>query len=316
RPVLDLHHPAIRQILRLYGPIVAGLGIAVLYQNIDVYLVGHTPGDWRANATALQSGTTLAQFPVGLVAAALSFAVLPPLTAAATRGDPTDFKRTLQLAIRLGMLLMIPATVGLLVLARPLLALLFEHGACGSSCTARNVLALQNYAYELPFVALDQLLIAAFYARKNTVVPAVAGVVSILFYLVIAVPFAVRIGMPALAFADATKNSGHALILLVLLTLAIGDLGARELLGGIGRILLAAGAMTAVCLALLHILPQLAPGVFDMATTSGNALILLFAGGVGALTYVAVARWLDVEEIRLAGDIVRSQLPVWKHSSV
>src|SRR5262249_59785273 len=162
-------------------------------------------------ATALQSGTTLVQFPVGLVAAALSFAVLPPLTTAATRRDPAEFKRTLRLGIRLGLLLMVPAMVGLLALGRPLVAVLFQHGACRSGCTSRNALALQNYAYALPFIALDQLLIAAFYARKNTLIPTVVGVVSILFYLVIAVPFYTTIGMPALAFPDTAKSTGHAL---------------------------------------------------------------------------------------------------------
>src|SRR5262249_44659444 len=308
RPVLDLRHPAVRQILRLYGPIAVGLVIVVLYQNVDVYLIGHTPADWRANATALQSGTTLVQFPVGLVAAALSLAVLPPLTAAATRGDPADFKRTLRLGIRLGLLLMVPAMVGLLALGRPLVAMLFQHGACSSGCTARNALALQNYAYALPFIALDQLLIAAFYARKNTLVPTVVGVVSILFYLVVAVPFYTTVGMPALAFADAAKNTGHALVLFVLLTLAIGDLGAHELLDGVGRMLLAAVAMALVCVGLLRLLPALAPRVFDTTTAGGNALIFLFAGGPGAIVYVAAAQRLGIEEVRLAGDILRRWL--------
>src|SRR5262249_27135788 len=246
---------AVRQMLRLYGPIAAGLVIAVLYQNLDVYLTGHTPGDWRANATALQSGTTVVQFPIGLVAAALSFAVLPLFTAAASRNDPVTFKRTLRLGIRLGLLLMVPALVGLLVLGQPIVALLFQHGACGSDCTTLNALALRNYAYELPFIALDQLLIAAFYARKNTLVPNAVGVVSILFYLVVALPFSATIGMPALAFADSAKNIGHALVLFGLLTLAIGDLGTRELLDGVGRILLAAAAMALVCAGLLRLLP-------------------------------------------------------------
>ncbi|HLY29720.1 MAG TPA: lipid II flippase MurJ, partial [Ktedonobacterales bacterium] len=171
RPVLDLRHPAVRQIMRLYAPIAAGLLISLGQQNAELFLIGRMPGGALQNVTALQSATTLVQFPVGLVTAALSFAVLPPLTAAATRGDTPDFKRTLTLGMRLGLLLMVPAMVGLIALDTPIVALLFQHGTCQAGCTARNALALQNYAYQLPFLALQQLLIAAFYARKDTVTP-------------------------------------------------------------------------------------------------------------------------------------------------
>jgi putative peptidoglycan lipid II flippase len=308
RPVLDLRHPAVRQILRLYGPIAAGLLISVLYQNLDVTLIGRTPGDAPKNATALQSGTVLTQFPVGLVAAALSFAVLPALTSAATRGDLERFKRTLRLGFRLGLLLMVPAMVGLYFLREPIVGMLFQHGVCGHACTVRNALAVQNYAYELPFIALDQLLIAAFYARKNTLLPNVVGVVAILFYAVVAVPFGSTVGMPALAFADTAKNTSHAVILFILLTFAIGNLGMRDLLGGAARILLAALAMAVVCWAGVMLLPNWLPGVFSLDHTRGQLLTFLVVGTAGSLVYFIWVLALRVEELRLVGTMVRSRL--------
>src|SRR5262249_54689913 len=297
RPVLDLRHPAVRQILRLYIPIAAGLIISVLYQNLDLGLIGHTPNGWEANNTALASGTVLTQFPVGLVAAALSFAVLPPLTAAANRADLDGFKATLRHGIRLGLLLMVPAMVGLYVLRVPIVALLFQHGTCAHGCTVRNALAVQNYAYELPFIALDQLLIAAFYARKNTLVPNLVGVVSIFFYAIVAVPFHTTIGMPALAFGDTAKNTSHALILFLLLTLAIGNLGLRDLFGGIGRIVVAGAAMGLVSWGMLLALP-----------TASSAVQFLLAGALGTAVYFVVILLLRVDEVHLVGAIVRRKL--------
>src|SRR5258708_23257829 len=286
----------------------AGLLVSVLYQNLDVSLIGRTPGGAEANATALQSGTVLIQFPVGLVAAALTFAVLPALTAAASRADAEAFKRTLRMGIRLGLLLMVPAAVGLITLRVPIVALLFQHGSCDHSCTVRNALAVQNYGYELPFIAADQLLIAAFYARKNTLIPNLIGVVSIFFYAAIALPFGGSIGMPALAFGDTAKNTSHALLLFGLLTLAIGNLGLRDLTSGTVRILLAGAAMTLTCLALLQALPALAPHVFDSNTAHGHALLLLLAGAAGVAVYFAAAALLRVDELRLIGGIARSRL--------
>lgn len=308
RPALHLRHPAVRQIVRLYIPIAAGLLLSLGQQNIELFLNRLAPGDTFRNITALQSATTLVQFPTGLVAAALSFAVLPPLTAAANAGDNAGFKRTLALGFRLGLLLMTPAMVGLIALRTPVVALLFQHGACHAGCTYMNALALQNYAYQLPFLALDQLLIAAFYARKNTITPVVVGIVAIGLWALVAVPFAPTIGMPALAFANATLNSGHAIILFVLLTLAIGNLGLRELWAGLWRIALASAAMGGVIWGLLFALPTWAPSLFTLDSLRGQALTVVAAGLPAALLYFALISLLGVQEVRMLGGIIRARL--------
>jgi len=266
------------------------------------------PGGSGQNITALQSATTLVQFPVGLVSAALSFAVLPPLTAAATRGDTADFKRTLVLGFRLGLLLMAPAMVGLVALDTPIVALLFQHGTCQHGCTVRNALALQNYAYQLPFLALQQILIAAFYARKNTIVPVVVAILSLGFWAAIAVPFAPTIGLPAIALANSALNSGQAIVLFVLLTLAIGNLGMRSLGGGLARIGLACAAMWAVCWAGLHFLPQLAPHLFTLDNLRGQALTVILIGGAATTVYFALIVAFRLEEVNMLGAVIRARL--------
>jgi putative peptidoglycan lipid II flippase len=308
RPAFNIRHPAVRQIARLYIPIAAGLLLSLAQQNVELILNGLAPGDASRNITALQSATTLVQFPTGLVAAALSFAVLPPLTAAANAGDTAGFKRTLALGFRLGLLLMTPAMVGLIALRTPVVALLFQHGACHTGCTYMNALALQNYAYQLPFLALDQLLIAAFYARKNTIVPVVVGIVAIGLWALVAVPFTPTIGMPALALANATLNSGHAIILFVLLTITIGNLGMRELWAGLWRIALASALMGTVIWGLLIVLPQWQPTLFTLDSLRGQALTVLGAGVPAALLYFALVSLLGVQEIRMLGGIIRARL--------
>lgn len=308
RPVLDLRHPGVRQIMRLYLPLLAGLLLSIAQQVLDVYLWGHSPGDAPKNATALATGTQLVQFPVGLVAAALSFAVLPLLAAATSRDDLPEYKRTLGLGLRLGLLLMVPAMTGLILLRVPIVALLFQHGTCEAGCTLRNALAVQNYAYQLPFVAIDQLLIAAFYARKNTIVPTIVGVASIGFYLLVAIPFGLTIGLPALAFANTMYIVSHAIILFILLTLAIGSFTNRALLAGVGRILIAAAVMGLICWLGATFLPHLAPSLFTLDSLRGEALTVLVVGGFGSLAYFVLVHLLGVEEAHLLGGIIRSRL--------
>src|SRR5260370_12191595 len=141
---------------------------------------------------------------------------------------------------------MIPAAAGLIVLRGPIVDLIFQHHKYTGNHAVPTAVDLQNYAYQLPFVAIDQLLIAAFYARKNTVIPVAVGMVSILGYLAVALPFWSTIGMPALAFANTVQNSLHAIILLVILRITIGHIRVREMAPTVLKILVATALMVAV----------------------------------------------------------------------
>src|SRR5207247_8935630 len=179
-------------------------------------------------------------------AAALSVAVLLSRQEHVRAADTERFEETLLLGFRIGLLLMIPAAAGLIVLREPIVDLLFRHHNFTQENAARTAIALQFYAYQLPFVAMDQLLIAAFYARKNTIIPVVVRMVSILGYLAVALTFWSTIGMPALAFANTVQNSLHAIILLVLLRVIIGHLRIREIIPTVLKILVATATMVTI----------------------------------------------------------------------
>ncbi len=303
RFVLNLKHPAVRQMLWLYAPVALSLLITVVGQQIDLRLA---TGTGEANLSALAAATALINFPTGLVAAALSYAILPALTAHATAGNNQEFKRTLRLGIKLGLLLMIPAMVGLDVLRQPIVAIILRHGAFTLEDVSRTGLALLNYSYQLPFLALDQLLVAAFYARKNTLTPALVGIGSWAFYLLIALPLVSGIGMPALAFAQSVQNSAHALILLLLLRRAIGPLAGEGLLAALGKICLAALIMGAVCWGLLSLVSPLP--LFNLQYFFGQTLTVAVTAGGGALAYFLLAHLFGLEEIRLLSSIARRRL--------
>src|SRR5436305_10676762 len=168
---------------------------------------------------------------------------------------------------------MIPAAAGLIVLQHPIVNLLFRHGKYTLNDALLVATALQNYAYQLPFVAIDQLLIAAFYARKNTIIPVTVGFVSILGYLVVALPFSQTIGMPALAFANTVQNSSHALILLVLLRMAIGSFRMGKMLPALLKILLAAAVMVVVAWGAQQVLGHIA--LFSLQHLTGQLLTVV-----------------------------------------
>lgn len=304
--VLDIRHPALRRILKLYGPVALSFLVSAFFAFLDLNFASRTPGNGEANLTAMKLATTLIQFPGGLVATALSVAVLPTLTEHARSGDLERFKETLLLGFRLGLLLMIPAAAGLIVLRTPIVDLLFEHRLYNAEDARLTAIALQNYSYQLPFIAIDQLLIAAFYARKNTVVPVVVGMVSFMGYLAVALPFRQTIGMPALAFANTVQITLHAIIMLVMLRLAIGSLRVREVVPALLKILLATAAMVALAWGLQIAFNNVV--LFSLSHLLGRFLVVIIAGGLASLVYIGGVILLRVEEVRLVKVAVLAKL--------
>jgi putative peptidoglycan lipid II flippase len=307
RPALHLRHPGVRQIMRLYGPLLFGLLVGLGMQNVDVTLMGLTPGGAAQNATSFANAIPLVQFPLGLVTSALSFSVLPVLVVAANNKNLAEFKRMLSLGIRLALLLLVPAMVGLFLLAQPIMTLLFQHGACDSGCTYRNVLAIQNYCLQLPFVGVDLLLISAFFARKNTLTPSLLSLVSAAVYLAVAVPLAPTMGLPALAFANSLMIIAHCVLLYFTLTLSIGTLNIREQVNNLWRLALAAAGMAAVIWGLLHYLPTLDIVYFSNETATARliTLFIVVVGGSGA--YFLLAALLRIGEVKMMGSILGSR---------
>jgi putative peptidoglycan lipid II flippase len=303
--VLDLKHPALKRIYQLYWPIAISYVFSMALVFLDLALQSNTP-QHAAATTAMATATTLIQFPIGLVAQALSVAVLPTLSEHAREGNTDRFKETLLLGFRLGLLLMIPAMTGLLVLRTPIIYVIFAHHNYSLGDANLSALALQNYAYQLPFVAMDQLLIAAFYARKNTKTPVIIGVVSMLFYLVVALPFYRTIGVAALAFANTVQNTSHALILLILLRMSIGSLHIRRTIPAILKICLAAVAMALVAWGAMTLLGHVS--LFSLNHLVGQLLTVIVAGGLAVAVYVAGILLLKVEEINLVKRAVLAKL--------
>jgi putative peptidoglycan lipid II flippase len=295
--VLDLKHHGLRKIVKLYLPIAFSFLVATFFIFLDQRWATQAPGDGAANYAAMQFATTLIQFPVGLVAMALGVAVLPTLTEHVRANDNEQFKKTLLLGFRLGLLLMIPAAAGLIVLGFPIVALIYRHGAYHENNALLTAIALRNYAYQLPFVAIDQLLLSAFYARKNTLTPVLVGVVSFSGYLIVAVPFRNTIGMPALAFANTVQNSLHPIILLVILRMTIGPLHLREILPTTLKICLATAAMVAVAWGLQVAFGHVA--LFSTGHLSGLFLTVIIVGAIAVAVYLGGIFLLKVEEVRL-----------------
>ena len=289
RWTLDFRHPAIRRIVLLYIPILAGLIVNQLAVMLSYNLAIRT-GDQSLNY--MNYATTLYQFPLGLVVTALSIATLPTLSQQAA-GDLAQFKQTLGDGLRLVLALILPATAGLFALAPFIIGLLFEHGRFTATDTATTALVLRVYLIGMPFAAADQMLVFASYARKDTWRPALVGFIAILIYSLTALTLLGSLGLLSLMVADAVKHVVHTLIMLWLLRRQLGGLAGNPVLWSAVKSLIAALLTGLVAFGAARLVTGLT------LTSPSNHLLPVITGGIaGLLAYTAAVFAFNIKETR------------------
>ncbi|WP_298405539.1 murein biosynthesis integral membrane protein MurJ [uncultured Chloroflexus sp.] len=290
----DLRHPAVRRILRLYAPVTLGIGFSLIGAVIDRWLAS----GFLAALSTMRFATTLIQFPLGLVASAVALAVLPTLSRQSAAGDEPAFRATLAMGIKIVLLLILPATAGLAALSQPITATLFERGAFGAEDTAITALALLGYLPGLPAAAIDQMLLFAFYARKNTLTPNLIQGAAILCYLAVAVPLAewTSLGFLGLVLGNSAQWIGHAIITAWLLQRSL-PLGGLRLGEATAKGMIASGIM-ALAVSGIATLGQSWPPLAQVAV----------AGSTGIAIYTLLAIALRLEAATFLLNIIRTRL--------
>ena len=302
---LNWRHPALISIALLYLPVMFSLSMDTLVIRPVSYRLASLTGD--GSIAIMNWATTLVQFPQGLVATAISIAILPTLarqSAEMTALAQRAFKDTLGLGLRLATTLILPAAAGLFMLATPIIALLFENGAFLAADTDVTAQALRLYLIGLPFAAIDLLLVYAFYARKDTLTPALIGIVSLAAYMGVALFLFESYGLFSLMIADSAKHFVHASISGVLLWRRLDGLGGQRLRRTLFKSALASLLMAAVAQVTLPLLA----GFIGDATILHELLLVavcaLLYGGV----FVLAARWLKLHELSWLLKLLRQRL--------
>ena len=302
---LTIHwrHPALRKIGKLYVPIMFSLIVDALVRFFSYNFASQT-GD--SSLSYMNWATTLIQFPQGLVATAISIAILPTLARQSVlivRDGDLPFKNTLGLGLRLASTLMIPAAVGLFVLATPIVVLVFQHGAFTPADTVITAHALRLYLIGLPFAAIDLLLVYAFYAKQDTLTPALVGVVSLVVYMVVAIALLPRFGLFTLMIADSAKQITHCLLSAYILSRRMNGFGNQRLLITIGKAGLAAGVMGLAAFVLLPLLQRF----LGSGGIVREAALVAVSGGASLIIFLIMTTVLRLEELRWLFSLLRQR---------
>ncbi len=287
---LDWRHPALRRIALLYLPMLLGIAVAQFGALLDRRLAS---GVHPQAIAWMRAATTLQQFPQGLVATAVSMAALPTLTRQAN--DLPAFRRTLGVALRMVLVLIVPMVVALFLLSAPTVALLFQRGLFLPEDTAQTAQALRVYLIGLPFAAIDLPLVYAFYARHDTLTPNLVAILGVVAYLVVALPLIAPLGFIGLVAANSAQLTAHALVMLYLAHRRFDAVRGQAFLQTLLKLGIATLGLAVAVVAVEVVVPPALNG------TLRAAAIVFGSVAAGGLVFLALARVLRIAELETLG---------------
>ena len=289
---LGLRLPGVREVARMMGPRLIGVAVVQLNFLVNTYLASLQP---EGSLTGISLAFPLMYMPLAAIAQSVAIAALPTFSAQVAAGKPEEMRSSLATSLRGVLLMAIPASLGLMVLRRPLVALLYQRGEFTAASTELVAWALLWYAAGLAAFSIVEIISRAFYALHDTKTPVILLVVSMSLNLVFSLLFTTlfnSIGwMPhgGLALANSLATALEMVGLLVLMRRRLKGLDGQTILQGVGQSALAAFGMGAVLWAWMALTPSLP-----------NSIVALGGVVVGGGIYLLLLILLGVRELRLA----------------
>jgi putative peptidoglycan lipid II flippase len=303
RPDFHWRDPGVRAILHLMGPSVIAASttqVNVLVNSVFASRLGDGPTFWLSIAFRLM------QLPLGIFGVALGTVALPLLSRMAATGNLTAFRSELSRGMRLALLMTIPASVGLMVLAEPIISVLYQHGRFGAHETAESAGALRFYAIGLCGYAALKVLVNAFYAIDRRRTPMVVSFLAVGLNLLLNWLFTVRLGFGhrGLALSTACVATCNFLFLYALMRAQLGALESRAMARLLARLAVAAALLGAIAWLGGHFL--LADWARQPFWPKLASLVLVI--GLAAAGFFGCASALRITEVHEISAAVRRRL--------
>lgn len=302
RPDFNWRDPGVRTILALMGP--ATIAASAVQVNVAVNsgfasALGDGPMTW------LNIAFRLMQLPLGIFGVAIATVTLPLVSRSAALGNKAEFRGALAHAMRLVMLLTIPSAIGLVILAEPIIGLIYQHGRFTADATAHTAEALRFYAIGLVGYSAVKVLAPAFYAldKRNLPMLVSLGSIAVNFCLNWFFTFHLQLGHRGLALSTSLVAITNFLLLYILMRRLSGRLETGLMIRTLAKLLIAGALLAAICLVAQHFI------FFSNvdATSLRKVFGLVGTIAVGGAAFFGAAYLLQVAELRDVVLLVRGR---------
>ncbi len=297
---LNFKHPGIKRIGVLMMPAMLGTAVYEINNLIDTLLASLLPG---GSISYLYYGNRLVQFPLGVFGVALGTALLPTLSHQAAKGELSELTETFSFSLRTVLYICLPAMIGLIVLRKPIIQLLFQRGEFGAQAAAGTATALLYYSLGLWAYAGVKIVVPVFHSMQDTKTPVRISTISLLVNIVLNVILMRFMQHAGLALATALSSMLNLTWLVIALRKRLGVIGGRKILISFLRTSLAALVMGGICqVGLQQSSWAVSNGVFSHI----GFLALLISLGMGSFTFLSYL--LGSEEFHFFAKIIKSKI--------
>jgi putative peptidoglycan lipid II flippase len=293
----------VKTILALMAP--ATIAASAVQVNVAVNSgfassLGNGPISW------LNIAFRLMQLPLGVFGVAVATVTLPLVSRSAALGNTKEFRGALAHSMRLVMLLTIPSAIGLLILAEPIIAMIYQHGRFSVNSTIQTAAALRFYAIGLAGYAGVKVLAPAFYALDKRHLPMIVSLISIAvnFGLNWLFTFHLALGHRGLALSTSFVAMTNFFLLYAMMRRHTGRLETGAMLATLAKLAIAGVVLAAICWAAHHFF-------FPRPTRGGELRLiseLLLTIATGAAAFFGMAYALRVAEVHDVVVLLRRKL--------
>ncbi|HEV7584281.1 MAG TPA: murein biosynthesis integral membrane protein MurJ [Solirubrobacteraceae bacterium] len=298
---IDWHDPRIRQVLVLMLPVTIGLGIVNLDQLINS--VFGTLVSKQA-PRAIDNAFRIYMLPQGLFSVAVATVLFPTLSRMASRRDAAGMRRAVGIGVRQINLLLIPSAAFMIVLAQPIVRLVFERGAFGRESTHLVSIALFWFAFSLPFGGVNLLLTRTFFAVQRPWIPTRLAALNIVVDVVVSIALYKPLGIAGLIIGTVAANAVMTALQLQRLRAGFnGRLEGAQTTMITARIVLASALLAGISWVVWKLLHSLLGGSLAAQIVSVGA-----AGAAGMFVYARAVLVMQIPEAHQVSRLIRAQL--------
>ena len=184
KPAFKRGHEGVRKIMKLMAPALLGSSVAQINILINTAIASMLAA---GSISWLYASDRFVELPLAIIGVAIGVVILPKLSGDHVNAKGKAFSETLDWAVRIGLLIALPAMVGLIFLAKPILATVLNNGVNGWQLVDMGSMSLMTYALGLPAFILVKVLAPGFYSRQDTKTPVKIGIIAIISNIILSV---------------------------------------------------------------------------------------------------------------------------------
>lgn len=302
KPHINLKDENIKKIIWLVGPVFIGVAVNQINTMMDRTLASTLV---EGSISALNYANRLNNFVMGLVIASIGAVIYPILSRLSAENSKVQFNEIIVKSVNSVVLLVIPISVGAIILSKPIVSILFERGAFDKNASDMTTVALIFYAIGFIGFGLRDILGKVFYSIKDTKTPMVNGVISIIINIALNLILVNKMKHAGLAFATSISSIICIFLLFASLKKKIGYFGQDQIIKTTIKSLIAAFIMGVITIISHKITSSiLGNGFINEVASLGISI------GIAAISYGFMAILLKINEISIVINSVKKKLKI------